>query len=156
MSKNPETGLTGREEKFCQEYSINGGNASAAYRAAYSFQNMKEGTINTKACLMTQKAKIRKRLVELQKPVAEKYNITREFLTEKVMKVVIDSEGKKKIKSPEVLLRAADQLAKLHGLNAPTTNLNINLPAASKTPTARIKSRVEEIIKAVVKDSPLV
>ena len=44
--------LTLKQEKFCQEYVKNGGNASAAYRSAYNASKMKDETVWVKASML--------------------------------------------------------------------------------------------------------
>jgi phage terminase small subunit len=73
--------LTLKQEAFCQAY-IRLGDKSAAYREAYSTSNMKNETINSKACLLSDKDNVRARIKELQSKVADiaekKFNITSE------------------------------------------------------------------------------
>ena len=67
--------LTQKQENFCLAY-IETGNASEAYRRAYSAENMKAETINVKASLLLKKGKIRARIDELKKPVIKKAQLT--------------------------------------------------------------------------------
>lgn len=62
--------LTLKQEAFCQAY-IRLGDKSAAYREAYSSSKMKNETINSKACLLSDKDNVRARIKELQSVVAE-------------------------------------------------------------------------------------
>lgn len=64
--------LTAKQEKFVQELIKNGGNQSAAYRAAYDTSKMKEKTITQKACRLFQQGNIRARYDEIQGKVIEK------------------------------------------------------------------------------------
>lgn len=56
--------LTQKQERFCLHY-LNSGNATEAYKHAYSTKNMKPETVNNKAYGLTQKGEIRARLDEL-------------------------------------------------------------------------------------------
>lgn len=56
--------LTQKQERFCVKYAETG-NASEAYRFAYSYTNMKPETINRKAHDMSKKGKIRARVDQL-------------------------------------------------------------------------------------------
>lgn len=64
--------LTAKQEKFVQELVKNGGNRSAAYRAAYDASKMKEQTINQKASRLLKKDHIRARFDEIQGKVQDK------------------------------------------------------------------------------------
>ena len=64
--------LTAKQEKFVQELIKNGGNQSAAYRAAYDTSKMKEKTITQKACRLFQQGNVRARYDEIQGKVIEK------------------------------------------------------------------------------------
>ena len=67
--------LRPKQEKFCQLY-IELGNASEAYRQAYSCGKMKDETINNKAYILSKKGEIRARISELQAEHKERHNIT--------------------------------------------------------------------------------
>jgi len=72
MSEN----LTIKQEKFVLKY-FECGNASEAYRFAYSAKNMKDETINNKSYQLLQKGEIRTRLNELRAKAEEdsKWNV---------------------------------------------------------------------------------
>lgn len=146
--------LTSKQEKFCQEFTINGGNATAAYRSAYNAKDMKEATINVKASLFLKQDKIRKRIVELQAPIAKIYDITREFITSKVMKVVEFAEQQDPTSfapnHPELLLKSSMELSKLHGLNVEKTPVGINLNMTSDSIAQRGISKVDQILAKVL------
>jgi hypothetical protein len=73
--------LTLKQEAFCQAY-IRTGDKSAAYREAYNTVNMKNETVNSKACILSENGNVRTRILELQSKVAKiaesKFNITAE------------------------------------------------------------------------------
>jgi len=73
--------LTIKQEAFCQAY-IRLGDKSAAYRESYNVSNMKDSTVNSKACILSDKGNVRARINELQVKVAviaeKKFNITAE------------------------------------------------------------------------------
>lgn len=75
--------LTGKQEAFCLAY-IETGNASEAYRRAYSAESMKPATVNRKAKMLMDMGKIRARLTELQSEAAEKSKLTLESHLEKL------------------------------------------------------------------------
>lgn len=67
--------LTPKQEKFCVIY-LETGNASEAYRAAYSAAGMKPGTVNRKAKELIDNGKITARLDELRRPAIEAAQMT--------------------------------------------------------------------------------
>ena len=74
---DPVTGLTANMESFCVELARTG-DASAAYRKAYSAERMKAETISNKALILQQKGEIRARLASLRADVRKKSGITLE------------------------------------------------------------------------------
>lgn len=69
--------LTAKQEAFCIAY-LKTGNASEAYRQAYSTKNMSGPVINNKASALLAKGEIRVRLEELRKPAVEAAQMTLE------------------------------------------------------------------------------
>lgn len=69
--------LTQKQEAFCLAY-LETGNASEAYRRAYSAEKMSGPTINRKAVELMGNGKITARLDELRKPAKEQALITYE------------------------------------------------------------------------------
>ena len=67
--------LTPRQEAFCNKY-LEKGNASEAYRYAYSTDRMKPETINNAAYKLLQKGEIRARLAYLRENLAEAAGIS--------------------------------------------------------------------------------
>lgn len=67
--------LTVKQEKFCQAY-VETGNASEAYRSAYSADKMKMESVNRKAKELLDNGKITARVAELQQDHRTKHNIT--------------------------------------------------------------------------------
>lgn len=70
-------GLSIKQENFCNYY-IECGNASEAYRRAYSCSNMKDESINVKAVELLNNGKITVRVKELQEELKKKSDITKE------------------------------------------------------------------------------
>lgn len=69
--------LSVKQEDFCNYY-IECGNASEAYRRAYSCSNMKDESINVKAVELLNNGKITVRVKELQEELKKKSDITKE------------------------------------------------------------------------------
>lgn len=67
--------LTVKQEKFCQAY-VETGNASEAYRSAYSADKMKHETINKRASELLNNREVTGRVSELQQEHRTKHNIT--------------------------------------------------------------------------------
>lgn len=63
--------LTVKQEAFCKAY-VETGNASEAYRTAYSTQNMKQETIAVKACELLKTGNVSVRVEQLRVKVSEK------------------------------------------------------------------------------------
>jgi len=80
--------LTVRQEKFCQEYVANGGNATNAYKAAYSTGNMKPETINNKGYKLTKQDDIWARISEIRKKIEEKSNVSAVWVRERLVEIV--------------------------------------------------------------------
>lgn len=69
--------ITVKQDKFCLAY-LETGNASEAYRRAYSSEKMKGATINRNANTLLSDSKITARLDALRKPVIKKAQMTLE------------------------------------------------------------------------------
>lgn len=104
--------LSLKQEFFCTAY-IETGNASEAYRQAYSTKNMKNSVINVKACELLKNGKITVRIQELMKGHAERHEITVDFLTDEYLGAL--SEAKEQ-KNPMARSNITTALGKLHGL----------------------------------------
>jgi phage terminase small subunit len=82
-SKKSLNNLTIKQEKFCQAY-IETGNASEAYRQAYSCGNMKDSVINIKACELLKNGKISVRVRELQSELKKSSDIKKSDILEEL------------------------------------------------------------------------
>ena len=125
-------GLSPKREKFCQEMAKLG-NQRHAYKNAFNCTNMKDETIDRRACELMKDGKVRARLAELSQEIKTK-NIAsaqeiQEFLTS-VMRgeikeecVVVESVGDyqsearivKKQVTPKDRTKAGETLAKMTG-----------------------------------------
>ena len=85
--KRAKTDLTLRQQQFCNEYVSNGGNATAAYKAAYNSSNMLPATINRKAKTLMDTGKIRARIDQLTAPAAKKAALTVESHIEELSRL---------------------------------------------------------------------
>ena len=88
------TGLTQKQEKFCQAY-IETGNASEAYRTAYAADKMKAEAIHVKASELLSSGKVSVRVKELQEEVKQRHNVTVDSLLaelEEARRAALDAE----------------------------------------------------------------
>lgn len=83
MAKDPTTGLTPKQERFCQEYVIDHNGTQAAIRAGYS-----EDTAGSQAYDLLQKPEISARVKELDQTAAEKLGLTAEWVLSNLKTVV--------------------------------------------------------------------
>lgn len=67
--------LTPKQDKFCHRY-VELGDASAAYRDAYSAKDMLPATVNRKAAEMLKNGKITARIAELQNNHRQRHDAT--------------------------------------------------------------------------------
>lgn len=82
---NPH-GLTDQQDRFCQEYVANGGNATKAYIAAGYSPTGADGA----ASRLLGNVSVKERVKELQASVAERLGITQEYLLSH-LKGIIDN-----------------------------------------------------------------
>ena len=75
--------LTVKQENFCNYY-IESGNASEAYRRAYSCENMKDETVNRKAVELMNNGMVMARVKVLQEEQKEKSDITKERILQEL------------------------------------------------------------------------
>lgn len=117
------SGLTPKQERFCRLY-IELGNASEAYRQAYSCKNMKSSTINRKAKELLDNGKITARVKELQAYHAERHDVTVDSITvelEEARKMAVKTE------TPASMVTASMGKAKLHGLITDKGSLDVTV-----------------------------
>lgn len=83
-------GLTIKQENFCNYY-IESGNASDAYRRAYSCEKMKDETVNRKAIELLNNGMITARIKVLQEEQKEKSDITKERVLQELSGIAFSS-----------------------------------------------------------------
>ncbi|MBD8389651.1 terminase small subunit [Dysgonomonas sp. BGC7] len=79
--------LTVKQEKFCDLY-VEMGNASEAYRQAYSCDSMKPETINERSSRLLKEYKISTRIKQLQDNLRRKSDITKERILEELSAIL--------------------------------------------------------------------
>lgn len=79
--------LTVKQENFCNYY-IETGNASEAYRRAYSCDNMKDETVNRTAIELLNNPKITARVKQLQSALQKRSDITKDEAIKELSAIV--------------------------------------------------------------------
>lgn len=103
--------LTPKQEAFCQAY-LESGNASAAYRLAYSTK-AKDNVVWNEASALLQHPMVSLRIKELQAELAARHEVTLDSIT---MQLLEDRKLAYKMDNPSAAIAASMALAKLHGL----------------------------------------
>lgn len=88
MKKNKQ--LTLKQEQFCQYY-VDTGNASAAYRMAYSTEKMKNETIWSEASRLLADHMVSARISEIRKENDERSKVSRERV-EKILVNIVEAD----------------------------------------------------------------
>lgn len=83
--------LSPQQEKFCQNYILNGFNATKAYLDAYSCKS--EKTASASGTRLLGNVKIKQRLTELQKETHKDFTITREQILQELAKMAFGNIG---------------------------------------------------------------
>ena len=110
--KDPVTGLTEKQEKFCQKY-IELGNASEAYRQSYDASRMPPTSIHVKANEVLNNVNVTLRIGELRAIHQERHMVTVDSLTDELEEargLALTTE------QPSAAVSATMGKAKLHGL----------------------------------------
>ena len=122
MEQEPK--LTPKQSAFVDAYCSNGGNGKqACIDAGYS---SKVAHVQSNENL--NKPNVQKAIQLRQKPIAEKFKVTREYLVEKLNNVIMDDV------KDSVYIKAIEVLAKMTGLNEPQ---KIELSGTIKTKIVR-------------------
>lgn len=132
---NTKNGLTDKQKRFCDEYLCDMNATQAAIRAGYSKRTAyRTGADNLKKPQI--RAYIDKRMAEKDAELIATQNEVLQYLTSVMrgesvaVEVVVDGNGAKLIeKEPSEMerIKAADQLAKCHGLYRDKDKMKIDL-----------------------------
>jgi phage terminase small subunit len=125
-------GPTIKQEAFCRAY-VETGNASEAYRRAYSAGKMKRETIAVKACELLRNGKITVRLAELQAELQGRHNVTVDALT---LELEADRQLARGNNQAGAAVTATMAIARLHGLADRTPPIKFPLPEIIGAATA--------------------
>lgn len=119
--------LTPKQEKFVQEYILNGGNKTQAYIAAYDTKDMLKETIMSAACRLFNDYKVSARYKELLEASKQSFITT---ATEK-RKLYRDTMYNEDLPVNE-RLKASDLDNKIAGEYSDTTDINLNFKPDGK------------------------
>jgi len=122
--------LTPKQEKFCQLY-MELGNASEAYRGAYNAGNMKAATVNRKATELMQNGTITARIAALQAGAAEKAELSKAWVLERLMRNVRICMGEETIKL-KVYSKTAGKVIEVEASDRDSTAANRALELLGK------------------------
>ena len=123
--------LNEKQLQFCNVYLDNGGNASAAYRAAYG-DNQSEAHINSSSSRLIRNDKVRQYFVKVRQRNLEttqrKQDIDRDFLINQYLELVALGKEHRQL---SVSVRALDSLSHIAGLwiDKREVNQQINIDA---------------------------
>lgn len=140
-------GLTPKQEKFTQEL-VAGKSQREAYKAAYNAANMKDETIDRKACELFKNGKVKARYNELMEEHKNKALYTREEAVKDL--IWIKNEAKKDIK--ENGFRQANSTTYVNSIKELST-LNDLYPDKKTKTTIEDDDFTIKIIKASEKDA---
>ena len=104
--------LSDRHEKFCQEYMVNGFNATKAYVSVYKVSE-KVGEASASRLLLN--VKIKERLDELKKETRKTYQITKEELLNDLQNIKERNMGVR----DQTAMKAIEMISKMSGFDAP-------------------------------------
>lgn len=119
--------LTVKQENFCNYY-IESGNASEAYRRAYSCRKMRDKQVWEESCKLLSNPKVAQRVKVIQEEQKKKSDITKEEIIklctdiirgENVTDYIEDLDGKKKVRTISKTW-AIERVCKMFGLDEPT------------------------------------
>lgn len=136
--------LTVKQENFCNYY-IESGNASNAYRRAYSCERMKDKQIWEESCKLLSTPKVSQRVKELQEEQKQKSDITKEEVIKlctdvlrgsAIIDYTEDFDGRKKIRTISKTW-AAERIGKMLGFDA-ASEINVNTPKPMSVEEAKL------------------
>lgn len=141
-NKSENIKLTPKQERFCQEYVNCMNGTEAAIKAGYS-----EKTANRIAAENLSKLDIINRLKELQKPIAEKLNITRDDILKRYREIYETLPDGMIVKNSD-RLKALELTSKMLGLNEPD-----KIDMTSKGESIKPDAPYQIIISGIIKDA---
>lgn len=146
--------LTIKQENFCNYY-VETGNASEAYRRAYSCAKMKDESVNRKAIELLNYGKITARVAELQEEQKAKSDITKEEIVRLCVRVirgenvtdVMEDRGGRKSGRTISKTWAMERVCKMLGFDSPQKiegEIDTGMPLSIEIIDSRDKVRDED------------
>lgn len=146
--------LTIKQEKFCNYY-VETGNASEAYRRAYSCANMKDETVNNKAYNLLKRGDIGARVSELQAEQKAKSDITKEEIIRLCVRVIrgesvtdgVEDRGGRRSARTISKTWAIERVCKMLGFDSPQKmegEINTGIPLSIEIIDSRDKIETDE------------
>lgn len=118
--------LTIKQENFCN-YFVECGNASEAYRRAYSCEKMKDATIHRKAFELLENGKITARVRELQEELQQRSNITKDDAVRELTNII-------RARVTDVL-KIDDQVVTIKDIQSLPDDIVTSISSVKNTPT---------------------
>lgn len=114
-----QKGLTMKQEAFCQEYITNMGNASAAYRHAYTVGTMLNSTIENNAYKLLNHNDVATRIAEIRNVLEDDEIISKVDVLKEMAKIVQGDITDEKM-TYAAKIGAAGVINKMKGYDAPS------------------------------------
>lgn len=137
--------LTPKQEAFALAY-IETGNASEAYRRAYSAENMTAQTIHKRASELLDNGEVAGRVKELQAALVEKTELTVASITDRLLKLSQKAENLDGSAAFNVARQCLMDAAKLNGLVVETSETIQRSPEERAARLAMLKAERERLL----------
>jgi hypothetical protein len=120
--------ITLKQERFAREYIVNGGNASAAYRAAYSTQNQSETTVTRNAHAVSRNANVAAMIATLRSQALEANGVSP---AQVIAMLQEDRAQAKELPTPQlgVAVRVDELLGKTAGMFGDRVEVEVSIRA---------------------------
>jgi hypothetical protein len=136
--------LTAQQRAFCEEYILNGMNATDAYKKHYKPSN--DAVAGSCANKLLKNEKVKAYLKELQEKRKEDFKVDKSFIEELLMGVAkCDMSQIAEIKNGKIVLKKDAKNNALSGLNAISSSYSESDKGFSKSFSVNNKDRMEAI-----------
>jgi phage terminase small subunit len=142
MAADNRLGLTPKQEAFARAY-VETGNASEAYRRAYSADKMSEKAVKVQACRLLKHPNIALTLERLRVEHAQRHNVTVGSIT-----AMLQEDRKKAHAAGQIgaAVSASMGLAKLHGLIIDRGRAHVTSESLRSEPVSETARWIEEML----------
>lgn len=136
--------LTAQQRAFCEEYTLNGMNATDAYKKYYKSKN--DAVAGSCANKLLKIEKVRAYIEELQQVRTEKHKIDKDFIQDLLMGIAkCDMSEIAEIKEGVIILKPDAKNTALSGLSSISSSESIGKAGYSKSFTINNKDRIEAV-----------